>query len=94
MKKYYVSLAGPFYGYYLAVKAKNKKVVKTWVNSRLPSLSQSFIYTQKKVTTQNGFDKTKIIGMKIILSEEDGIIYENGSVIPGATQIEKGKYEM
>ena len=78
MKKYYVSLVGPFSGYYLTVKAKNKKVVRKWVNFRLPSLLQPFIYTQKEVKAQLYYDKTKIIRVKIALSKENGEIHEKG----------------
>jgi hypothetical protein len=76
MSNFYVSLVEPLCGYYLRAQAENELHIRQWANKKLGRLWCS-VYEPKYIESQPHFDIAKVIGPRVVLTMEDGELYDN-----------------
>lgn len=76
MNKYYASLVKYFNGLYVKLYAENVMIVCQWLNKEMRGLWCS-VYTAEQYDEICKKYNSQTIGPAIILTEEDGVIYEN-----------------
>ena len=76
VNEYFASLVKFFNGLYIRIYAQDEMIVRQWLNREMRGLWCSVYPAERFDEIRNKYNG-QVIGPAIMLTEEDGVIYEN-----------------